>query len=331
MLTFSHGRRLIMGGLGAALLPGAAWASAIDINQTTARPTPDETPEQVAAAKDPSLRMTVPVRLNDAGPYNFVVDTGANRSVVSSEAAAALGLPDAGPSPVHGIAGVEMADTVSVSTLTVGAINARDLRLPLLQGDRMGAQGLLGIDVLRDREVTLDFLHGTLEIGRPQGDLSSRGDDAVRRMIVPGSATTVSVPAQYESGQLIIVDAAVSGIGVHAFLDSGSEDTVGNLALREQALMAMPDFNARLSPVELLSATGQIAQGDLCVMPAMRLASMTINQLPVVFSDLHTFELWGLHNRPALLIGMDVLRRFDSIDLDFGHRVVRFHFGEKAA
>ena len=33
-------------------------------------------------------------------------------------------------------------------------------------------------------------------------------------------------------------------------------------------------------------------------------------QRPVAFADLHTFDLWGLTDRPSLMIGVDILSRF---------------------
>jgi hypothetical protein len=62
----------------------------------------------------------------------------------------------------------------------------------------------------------------------------------------------------------------------------------------------------------------------------MRLGGLTIERMSAVFSDLHTFAIWGLRDRPALLIGMDVLRCFNAVELDFGHQLVRFHLPAKA-
>lgn len=42
------------------------------------------------------------------------------------------------------------------------------------------------------------------------------------------------------------------------------------------------------------------------------------------FADLLTFKLWALVNRPAILLGGDVLRRFETVCLDFSRDEVRF-------
>lgn len=312
---------------------GAWIASSIAVaGCAVARPTPvmvnlaDASPEEqgLATAADIAKRMTVPVRVNEAGPYDFVVDTGANRSVLATEIAGPLSLPSAGRSPIHGIAGVEPAETVSVASLRVGELVSKRLRLPTLPRARLGVAGLLGVDVLRDREVTLDF-----EANRLRIDASGRGVKAVRgaansRLAEAVALDTVIVPARFRFGQLIIVDADVGGLPVTAFLDSGSQNTVGNLALQRAVAGRLPDLAAQRSVVQLISATGQTASGELSPLPGLRLGGLRIGRLSAVFADLHIFDVWDLIDSPALLIGIDVMRHFRSIRLDFGRRQVVF-------
>jgi hypothetical protein len=46
-----------------------------------------------------------------------------------------------------------------------------------------------------------------------------------------------------------------------------------------------------------------------------------------VIGPIHTFEYWGLQDRPALVIGADVLRNFDKVALDLRRNEVRFRIG----
>ena len=41
-----------------------------------------------------------------------------------------------------------------------------------------------------------------------------------------------------------------------------------------------------------------------------------------MFADLHIFKLWDLADRPAILIGVDVMRHFEGIELDYASRKV---------
>ena len=82
----------------------------------------------LGSAADVARRVTVPVRINSQGPFDFVVDSGANRTVVSSELADILSLPPAGQAQIHGIAGVEPSETALINLLEVGRVPTRRLR-----------------------------------------------------------------------------------------------------------------------------------------------------------------------------------------------------------
>jgi len=292
----------------------------LDTEPTAPPPEPDAG-AHLETAFDEARRMTVPTFINNRGPFSFVVDTGANRSVVSSELAAALSLPSAGQVAVHGIAGAEPAAQAAVRSFRVGETISSNLVLPVLPRGKLGADGLLGVDVLHGRRVLLDFASNRFEIGA-----STSGAEIGRQnnSRIPNQLEPVRVPAQYRFGQLVILDAEVGDVRVSAFLDSGSQVTVGNLALRDAVVRRLPEFGVRLAPVPLLSATGQTAMGEFAPLPPLRLGGLAVNQVMGIFADLHIFELWKLADRPAILVGIDVLRHFRDVTLDFGRKQVIF-------
>src|SRR5690242_10178096 len=61
----------------------------------------DETPTAVDAGKDAYEHMTAPVTINGQGPFNFLIDTGANVSCVSTNVAKRLMLEALSPARVH--------------------------------------------------------------------------------------------------------------------------------------------------------------------------------------------------------------------------------------
>lgn len=318
-------------GLAAALAPGLLAACAatprerplVSVNLLDAEP-PPQPPTDAAlleTAFDEARRMTVPVYIDRKGPYPFVIDTGANRTVVSRELAEACDLPPAGTAAVHGIAGVEPADLAQVRRLRVGSVQSAGLTLPVLPRTRLGADGLLGVDVFRGRRVRMDFGQNRFEISASGGgaEIGRRTDSRIRAPNEP-----VRVPAQYRFGQLVILDAEVGDVKVSAFIDSGSQVTVGNRALRDAAVRLRPEFGVRLAPVPLISATGQTARGEFAPLPTVRLGGLAIHQVLGVFADLHIFDLWKLSDRPAILVGVDVLRHFQDVTLDFGRKHVTF-------
>jgi hypothetical protein len=320
-------RQFLVGsaGLGMAACSPLIQKPLITVNLTDQGPAPgaqNDAGARLDTALDEARRMTVPVRVNGHGPFQFVVDTGANRSVIGAEIAERLHLPAAGSTPVHGIAGVEPANLFKVARMQVGAAYASGLELPGLAAAKLGADGLLGVDVMRNRRVTLNFVANEFEIGTSAVGVAiepMRGS----RLADPGPQI-ITVPARYRFGQLVIVGAEVAGSPVAAFLDSGAQISVGNPALKEAVLRQHPDIAARLVDVPLISATGQSAQGQMARLPPLRLGGLRIQSLTVVFADLHIFKLWELQDRPSILIGIDVLRQFERVVLDFGHREVVF-------
>ncbi len=325
-------RRTMLGAgaaaLGASLLGGcvdAAHRRLVSINLLDTTPdkpvVPPPPSAQLETAFDEAKRMVVPVYINGRGPFGFVVDTGANRSVVASELVDVCSLPSAGRADVHGIAGAEPANMAAVRRLAVGEVSSSNLEMPTLPRARLGADGLLGVDILRGRSMLLNFAQNRFEIG-PSGPGVEFGRD--RNSRIPSHVDPIPVAASYRFGQLVILDAQVGATPVSAFLDSGAQVTVGNRALRDAVVRTTPEFGVRLAPIPLISATGQTATGEFAPLPTLRLGGMAVNNVLGIFADLHIFDLWKLNDRPAILIGVDVLRHFHDVTLDFGRKLVIF-------
>ena len=256
--------------------------------------------------------MTAPVLLNGQGPYFFVVDTGANQSVISAEVAAQLSLAPRGDETLNGVAGVQQAATTRAS-LGLGGHEESDVTLSILPGAAIGGAGMLGLDRLDGRNLTLDFGSQTLVIEtKPHW----RGGEDV-----------IAVKARRRDGQLTLVDADLAGIPVTAIIDSGAQNTVGNQALRELAITRRPQTFWSRTPI--VSATGQTIDADFAELPALRVGGLSLPNWPVAFADLHTFQMWSLTRRPAILLGVDILSRFEWVCLDFVHDEVRFHLPDR--
>jgi len=268
---------------------------------------PAEDEASLATGLDPSLRITAPVLLNGQGPFNFVVDTGANRSVVSSEIAEALALPAGLAAEIHGVAGMEAVSTVRVEHMMVGGVAVPADQLPALTRSRLGADGLLGVDGLEGRRLLMNFRNRTIQIGPSHAPLAN-------------DPMLIEVSARRRYGQLIIVDASVGGFPVAAFLDSGAQSTIGNLALlRRVRFGRTPTLETRI-----YSATGQTALGVIAPIPQLRIGGLLIGQVRAAFADLHPFDIWHMRGRPAVLIGVDVMRDFEWVELDYGRARVGF-------
>ena len=49
-----------------------------------------------------------------------------------------------------------------------------------------------------------------------------------------------------------------------------------------------------------------------------------LDKLPVAFADAHIFKQLKLDKKPALLLGMNAMRAFDQISIDFAAKKVKF-------
>ena len=95
-----HKVRLLAGLFGIAALagPGAAQEAAppptIPASPPVTAPAQldQEQAETLGVGRDVDERMTVPVNISGRGPFPFIVDTGAERTVISSELARSLSL-----------------------------------------------------------------------------------------------------------------------------------------------------------------------------------------------------------------------------------------------
>ena len=312
-------RRAFAGVLAAFLaLPRAASAIVVEHVERASRLSgPDDLrytpPARISTVADIYSRMTVPIRVNGAGPFPFVVDTGANQSVISIELATRLGLVAGPTEPLNGVAGVQDTPTTSAD-LEIGSRRQAAVVLSMLPSAALGADGMLGLDRLDGQLLTLDFRERTMGISSPRRLFREPGDIAVK--------------AHRRDGQLTLVDADLAGIPLVAFLDSGAQNTVGNMALRSLALTRNPTSLWTQTPI--VSATGQTIIAQIADLPALRVGGMHLPNWPVAFADLHTFRMWNLTSKPAILLGVDVLSRFETVCLDFARDEVRFRLPARA-
>lgn len=303
------GRRALA--TGAASLVGAAFAGRglAGTNPEPPRPPTTSGDDAIASQTDSADRLTVKVRVNGQGPFAFVVDTGAERSTLALDLAAELMLPPGPPIIVHGVAGAVTTPSALVGELAVGSRRLSNVSLPLLNRADMGAAGVLGIDALQGQQLELDFLHREIRL---QGSAPerARGDEIV-----------VSAHSRY--GQLVLVDSMFGREPIVVVVDTGAQHSIGNDALRRLVHADRTQIGGANSAI-IYSVTGQTTSGDWALINNVQVGGFGVNNLPVVFSELHSFDRWKLKSQPALLLGMDVLRQFERVDIDFARREVRF-------
>ena len=290
----------------AAALTLLLWGTSGPVHATEpapAAPMPEAaTPEPLYAAPtqaDRSGRIIASVEINGRGPYRFIIDTGANRSAVSPGLVADLGLVPslAGLLQTHGVTGEAPLPAVDVDEIRAGDLVYDPGPLPVLAGLVLGdTDGILGTEGLAGARVDVDFTTDSVSITRSDGKRAANG--------------YFVVPARSYRG-LLLVEGKAGRIPVHAIIDTGAERTLGNAPLRD-ALVGKVSREGK-SRSRVVGATDAGYDGMSFRVPALRIGAASLYNMPVTFGDMHVFDVWGLANEPAVLIGMDMigqLRRF---------------------
>ena len=274
--------------------------------------TPPATEAVIETGEDDALRMTVPVMINGQGPFQFVIDTGADRTVISTELADRLGLPEAGKARLHAMGGERDVRLVSVDSVAVSTNVVRDVRAAALPARNLGADGMLGIDSLKGQRIIMDFEAQTMTV------VPSLKNDAP----APEDAEMIVVTAKTRLGQLVMVDADANGQKVWVVVDTGAQNSVGNTRLRR--LMIKRNSRLPIKPIEMSDVLGKRTSADYVVVDSLRLGSIAMKNSPVAFADAHPFKLFDLSTKPAMLLGMEGLRIFKRVSVDFASRKIKF-------
>lgn len=288
-----------------------ATTSATDTIAPAGVPPADMT--KVTAGIDRDLRLTIPVMLEGKGPYRFLIDTGSQATVVSTDLAGSLSLA-AGPTvTVVGVAGRGPAATARLDTLAYAEREIDGLTVPVLESRHIGADGILGTDALQGQRVLFDFVHNVIAVGEAAREAGSSGFEIV-------------VHARSKAGRLIITDALIDGISTQVIIDSGASGTIGNRALQRTLSRHRTNLGGPGSQVS--SVTGQSLPIDLGIARELKISSITLANLPIAFADAPAFDELGLSSRPAILLGIAELRAFKRVAIDFSSQKVLFDLPE---
>ena len=320
-------RRILVLAVGMALVaaPGVTRSLAEPPRIMKPQPapnTPPNVPPLPPAQFDPSLaiggedvrarkvetRLGVDVLVNGRGPYKFIVDSGADTSAVGLNIARQLELPLGTPVILNGMTARNLVDRVKVDSLTLGPTTIRHLQLPALREVDVGGDGIIGIDALVQQRLMMDFDRRLIKVE----------DARTRLRAEPGD---IVITARRQRGQLILAAVRAADQRLDAIIDTGTEVTVGNIALRDKL---MRKRRASVRSLEMIGVTGEKITIQLAIIDELQLGPILIRDVPIAFADLPPFKLFGLADQPALLLGTDILENFRRVSLDFKARKVRF-------
>jgi predicted aspartyl protease len=295
------------------LTASACIAFAIVATPAAAQELPPQSPqvsdpaasEIVVSQTDRYSRMTVPVMIEGQGPFRFMIDTGAQATVVTRALRDRLALPSLGRATLVGMAATVQVELVRLNGLEFAARVFDALHAPILEEAHIGADGILGLDSLQDLRVLVDFRNQTIAVDDSRALGGNRGYEIVVR-------------ARSKLGRLIITDALVDGVRTAVIIDTGAQGSMGNLALQRR----LRSHDGR--DVTTTDVTGASVTSPLGFARTVSIASMSLNNLPIAYADAPAFAALGLQKKPAMVLGINDLRLFDRVAIDFAQRSVLF-------
>jgi predicted aspartyl protease len=266
----------------------------------------------VAAAikKDAAGRPVALININGQGPFRFIIDTGANRSVLSRALATRLGLAYSGEDIVHSIEGSEPANMVNVESLSFGELLLSKGDTPVLDGPMLdGQHGLLGVDGMAGRLLHIDFTKHCAAIYESAAQMSMQG--------------WMSAPAQMRFGTMLLVEGEIMGVRVNVLIDTGSEVSLANQQFRD-SLRIVKARTIEYRGERAFTFGRPIVLEQSVWTPVLRLGRSMVVGVNAYIGDFHIFDVWGLQDEPTVLIGMDSLARSREMAIDYEKGIVYF-------
>jgi len=264
-------------------------------------------PETLAIGADSYQRLTVPVTIKGKGPYQFMIDTGAQATVVSTALADELELFIRRPAVLVGMASRRDIETTEVPDFELGSRRYHIYTAPLVPAENIGgADGILGLDSLQGQRVVLDFRRNEILVA----DAKELGGNAGYEIVVK---------ARRKLGQLIITDARVNGVQTAVIVDTGAQGSIGNMALLERLQRSRALGETSMTDINGQQLMGVVREGRI-----LELGNVQLRNFPIVFADSPPFHALGLADQPALVLGMQELKVFRRVAIDFETRKVLF-------
>lgn len=250
-------------------------------------------------SEDDQGRFVVDSFIGDKGPFPFVIDTAASRTVAYRRLPVALGI-EALPRRSKRI----LTATGRSEALIYPIREIRALGRTLEIGETVaiaappghkGTYGLIGIDLLRGKTLAFYLRQAKVQLY-----------DNIRDM--PGYKNwdmTQGRAVGYGSLAMLL---DIEGVEVHAIIDTGASYSVMNNAAY-QALPSVKGNQSENQELRRIRSAGGAQRGRKVVVKTLSLGARTYENLDILASDLPIFAAFGASKTPAIIVGTDILGR----------------------
>jgi len=302
-MTTDFTRRAMLGVLPALGLAGAASAQTTSSHMAT--PAAMDINATLDAWVDVYGRPAARVMLNGQGPFSFMVDTGSTTTVLAQRHVAAVGAPITGLATVAGTTGMAETQVAQMALIEAGAVTRRDVRVAVLPDENLASiDGILGADVFAGKRVVFDIQAKSVRIESTLRPTRSTRGTMLSNMNV-------------RRGLLAEIEGKVGNVRAKLMLDTGAQNCIANTALSDALQRAHPRLE-RIEGMQVFGVTGHVLTGQVIALPRVELRAFSVKDASAVAVDAPIFELWGLKEEPAMIVGMNLLSRLRSFSIDYG-------------
>jgi predicted aspartyl protease len=242
----------------------------------------------------------VPVHVNDRGPFDFILDTGAGTSLLASDLAKQLELKTISSKEGQSAGGKVSVSLAKVDSLAAGEAKLGDVDVGIVDlshiGKTIGARidGDLGYNFLKHFRVTIDYR-----------DCEIRFDDP-KRVESFGRSAKTEVPIRLASPAkpLLLVDVNANGRGPFQFaVDTGTSTSAISPEFAKQ-------LGVQSSPAGTGTTGGASVDFSTGMLESFQLGGAKIDNMPVVVADFFTMLNAAIGAKLDGIVGYNFLRNY---------------------
>ena len=248
----------------------------------------------------------LPVHVNDQGPFDFILDTGAGTSLLTPELAKQLNVKIVGSKEGQSAGGSVAVSLAKADSLAVGDARIDDVDLGIVDlahvGKTIGAKidGDLGYNFLKYFRITIDY-----------GDCEIRFDDP-KRVETFGRSAKAELPIRLASAAkpLLLIDVRLNGRGPFQFaIDTGTSTTAITPQLAKELDIASSPIGAGTTA----GAQVGVRAGNV---ESFQLGGAKIDNMAVVVADFFEMLSAAIGAKLDGIVGYNFLRNY-KVAIDY--------------
>ena len=242
----------------------------------------------------------LPVQVNGDGPFEFILDTGAGTSLLSSDLAKKLKIKIISTKEGQSAGGKISVSLAKVDSLAVGQAKLDDVDVGIVDlthiGNTIGTKidGDIGYNFLKHFRITIDYHDCEIRLDEP------------RRIQRLGRSSKAEVPMRLASlaKPLLLVDVHANGHGPFQFaIDTGTSTTAIAPELAQQ-------LGLKSSPVGPLTTGGAQVNVTAGTLESFKVGRAGVDDLVVVVADFFGTLSQAVGAKLDGIIGYNFLRNF---------------------